>query len=111
MNAQQQIERRILAQHLLVAERLRSDPQRVIQHARYNLQRWAGSYADSDKPSWMSDWKELLDGPMNKLLDILTSESERARQLRSSSPFAGIVTPRERWKIIKDTDRIFSCSA
>jgi hypothetical protein len=29
----------------------------------------------------------------------MVSPSEKARRLRQSSPFCGILTPRERWKI------------
>ncbi|MGA8260810.1 MAG: hypothetical protein WB783_11400, partial [Arenicellales bacterium] len=59
-----------------------------------------------ERPGWMREWEELLDGDEDRLVVVLTSPSEDARRLRSSSPFAGVISPRERWALheeFKDT--------
>jgi hypothetical protein len=40
--------------------------------------------------------------PFGEILKLLTSEDGRARRLRQSSPFCGILSPRERLAILKD---------
>ncbi|MGA8261224.1 MAG: hypothetical protein WB783_13520, partial [Arenicellales bacterium] len=86
MEAQRRIEQRILAEHRLIADRLRPE---VVDRARRNLRRWAARYAPEERPGWMREWEELLDGDEDRLVVVLTSPSEDARRLRSSSPFAG----------------------
>lgn len=102
MNKQKLIEARILARHRVIAGRLQADPPTVLAHARANLQRWARHYPDDQVPAWVLEWSELLEHPLPDILDTLVSDSENARRLRSSSPFAGILSPRERWAIHRE---------
>ncbi len=44
-------------------------------------------------------WLELLEGDAAALERVLTEDSEQARTLRSSTPFAGALPPRERWAL------------
>ncbi|MGH8475304.1 MAG: hypothetical protein ACRERS_04220 [Methylococcales bacterium] len=101
MNKQVLIEQRIAAQHRVIAERLRQDPHRVMAKARHNLSRWSEHYAPHERPAWMREWGLLLDGSLDEVLTILLSDSEKARRLRSSSLFAGILSARERWALLK----------
>jgi len=101
MGAQRQIERRILAQHQVIAERLRADPTRVIGRAQANLARWAGRYSGRPPPQWMREWQSLLEGPVETVLQVLTGADEESVRLRSSSPFAGILSAQERQNIIE----------
>jgi hypothetical protein len=41
----------------------------------------------------------VLARPLPELLRFLTDEGERARELRQSTPFAGMLPPRVRWEI------------
>ena len=102
MDRQRLIEQRILARHRLIAERLQADPERVLGHTRANLERWARSYSEDRLPGWLREWRTLLERPLPEILAILVSDSENTRRLRSSSPFAGIVSPRERWAIHRE---------
>lgn len=45
-------------------------------------------------------WEQLLDGPLERLFDVLTSASPRAVELRQNTPFAGVLTPAERAKAL-----------
>ena len=94
------IDERSLAFAGLVAEKLRDDPA-LIARARGNLERWLRDCSERSRPALL-EWRELLDGPLGELLSFLTSREERAVRLRQSSPFAGILTPEERWTILRD---------
>jgi hypothetical protein len=92
-------ERRSLAIHGEVARRLVGDP-KVLERARQVLQegrasgRFSQYYADA--------WGRWLDRSLAELCEFLSSDSEEARALRQASPFLGIVSPRERWRIWRD---------
>jgi len=101
MDAQRQIELRILIQHRIIAERLQANPEAVLGHARANLARWAKNYREGPLPGWMREWQALLAGPRERVLEVLTGEDEESIRLRSSSPFAGVVSPEERAALIK----------
>lgn len=94
----QWIDRRSLAMHVRVAEKVAGDPE-LLDVARRNLHRWLER---SPQPALL-EWKDLLDSlSLKELLDLLRSPDERAARLRQSSPFAGILTPEERRKILAD---------
>ncbi len=44
----------------------------------------------------MDEWQAILDGPHEGVVACLRERSERATRLRQSSPFAGLLTQRER---------------
>lgn len=83
-----------------VARHLKRDEVQVRALAQRNLDRARAEHPV--EPSWIHRWQELLDGPTSELIDVLTSPDERARALRQSSPFAGVLTPRERWAALAE---------
>ena len=89
------IEERSIALHREIARRLHIKPE-LLGVARNNLERWI--QRDGVIPGW-TEWKKILEKSEEDLLAFLFSRDEKARQLRQSSPFCGILTPRERWKI------------
>lgn len=89
------LEDRSLALHKEIAKRLEENPQ-LIEIAKANLERWA--LRDGDLPVWRQ-WREILNGPLSQVITALLSEDEDCKRLRQSSPFCGILTPRERWDI------------
>jgi len=89
------IEKRSIALHQKIAQRIRVNP-RLLVVADKNLERWIER--DGEIPAWR-EWKKILRKPLAQILDLIISTGEEARQLRQSSPFCGILTPRERWKI------------
>ena len=87
-----------LAYHRAVAERLSTDGAAVIDHARRNLDRWAGGPGDTRA---LEEWRKILDeSPMDKLIEIITDTSDEGQRLRSSSPFAGTLSYEERLEIL-----------
>ena len=102
--AQRLIEAWVLREHQLIAERLRNNPTEVIAKANENIERWGWRRDFPDparRPDFMSEWLALLEGPLDMLLTVLTGADERMITLRSSSPFAGVVSFRERWRLRK----------
>lgn len=57
-------------------------------------------------PGFMVEWLSLLDGPLEALQAVLTGTDERSVTLRSSSPFAGIVSYWERWQLRKSRPKV-----
>ena len=99
MNLHELAEERSLAIHGVVAQRLREDP-RLVEAARARVESWLAS--GSVHPVYAEAWRELLAGPIERLLETLTDKGNRARALRQCSPFAGVVDPRTRWRIWRD---------
>lgn len=89
-------ERRSLALHRAIAERLRRDPS-LLTAARARLERWAAS--GEIHPRYGQAWRELIAGPLEELCAALGRDDERMRALRQSTPFAGVIDPRTRWRI------------
>ena len=92
----QRIDQRSLALHRAIADKLRRDPS-LIQAALDNLDRWSLQNGRS-QPYWDA-WRELLSRPIEILLALLVEDSEKMAALRQATPFAGILSPQERWEI------------
>jgi hypothetical protein len=91
-------EARSLAYHRVVAERLASEPA-ILQHARGRVGRWL----DADPNSHFARaWDDVLKRPEREIAAFLTDPGERACELRQSTPFAGVLDPRERWRLWRE---------
>ena len=51
------------------------------------------------KPRYLKEWQEILQKPWPTIAEMMTSMSEDATRLRSSSPFAEILNDKEREQI------------
>ena len=91
-------DRRSLALHRVIAEELRSDPEQVIARARRNLARMARVSGTSPA---LREWAVLLDRPLEALLPVLVDPSPWARELRHLSPFAGVLSARQRAEVLQ----------
>jgi len=95
------IEERSIALHRAVAERICENPQ-LMKKAILNLQRYLKQIlSEGRRPaSSLVEWQKLLENQSQEgILNFIVSDSEKARRLRQSSPFAGILNPQERWRI------------
>jgi hypothetical protein len=90
------LERRSLALHRAIAAKLRERPE-LLAIAFDNLDRW-GSKGSRSQP-YLDIWRGLLARPLEELLTLIVEDTERMTELRQSSPFAGVLPPRERWHI------------
>ena len=92
-------ERRSLALHEMIADRLRDDPDTVLGRARETLARMQSIAAESSQP--LREWSVLLDRPVPAIVEILTDTSPWARELRHVTPFAGVLSAAERAKALR----------
>lgn len=93
-------QRRSLWLAYATAGRIVEDPEHARALARSNLLK-SQSTARGQARRWLEDWARLVDGPIDRLLDALTSRSPRGRELRQNSPFAGLLRPDERERVLE----------
>jgi hypothetical protein len=91
------LDARSLAMHCKVVQKISRDPQ-LLDKAKENLRRWIAKSAGS-KPRYLREWEEILERPWHEIAGLITDMSEEATRLRSSSPFAGVISPEEREQI------------
>lgn len=98
-------ERRSLALHRAVAEKICSDPGRAIARARRNLAHFRQVHTDGSADRWLDAWEALLDDCLGAVLTTLTSPEPRARDLRATAPFAGLLSDEERLEALASAGR------
>jgi hypothetical protein len=99
MDAHRLAEERSIALHRAVADALRREPSHL-QVVRQRLHRWREE--GRVHPHYADEWSALIEGPFEDLLRMLVDEGDRARALRQSTPFVGIIDPRTRWRIWRE---------
>lgn len=91
---------RSLALHRAIAERIRRDPS-LVARAQQKVSGWRST--GGAHVYYCNEWDQLLQKPIPELVAFLESDDERSRELRQVSPFAGVLEPRERWRILRET--------
>ena len=91
------LEARSLAMHCRIVQKISRD-RGLLEKAKANLLRWSTN-TDGPKPRYLREWQEILEKPWPAIAEMMTSMSEDATRLRSSSPFAGVLTEKEREQI------------
>ena len=91
------LDARSLAMHCKIAQKITRDPG-LLDKARANLERWLAK-SDDPQPQYLREWEVLLERPWPEIAEFITSMSDDATRLRSSSPFAGVLTADERERI------------
>ena len=90
----QDIDRRSLMMHRIIAARLRARPE-LLAVAHANLQRWNCP----GRAPWR-EWSAILcSQPVQEIANLIEREDEDACRMRQSAPFAGILTAREVWEL------------
>ena len=92
-------EERSVAYHGAIAEKIRRDSE-VLDRARQRVEEWIRSAAQP--PFYAQKWAEVLARDVPSVTSFLVERSELATELRQSSPFAGALTPQERWAIFRE---------
>jgi excisionase family DNA binding protein len=85
--------------HRAVAGHLVTDPDAVLARAQANLARLQQLHTTAMSATRLSQWETLLDAGIDAVLDVLTSRSPHAVELRQNSPFAGVLSPTDRAKV------------
>ena len=91
------IDRISLEMARLIVEKIDADPS-FFQVAHENLQRWR-RIRGGTLPRCSEEWERLLARPWSEIRNILLDESDEGQRLRSSHPFAGLVSEKERRRI------------
>lgn len=93
------LEARSLAMHAVIARKIERDP-KLLQIARDNVERWLAQRG-SKAPAWLSEWQYLLNQPWENIAALITEPTENGARLRQSTPFTGILTHQEWWRIYR----------
>jgi hypothetical protein len=91
------IEARSLAMHCLAARKIDKNP-KLLAEARDTLKKWRSRYV-GDTPRALDEWAAILKSPWPEIAALITDPGERATRLRQSTPFAGVLSPKERERI------------
>ena len=86
------VEARSLAMHRVIAEKLRNNPG-LLEAAGENIRRWRRQGVDVTA---FAEWEAILGRGVAETVRVLTDPSEGAARLRQSTPFTGVLTPKER---------------
>jgi len=90
-------ERRSLFLHRAIARKLVEDPEPVLQRARRTLKLMWEMHPGA-RPL-LREWQVLLDRAVLELVPVLLDLEPRARELRHVTPFAGVLSARERAEV------------
>jgi hypothetical protein len=88
---------------LVIAQRIARDlgthPE-WIELAKSNLDRWSSRNRNAlSLLSCYQEWRELLQRPAGEIASILLAQTDQGQRLRQNSPFAGVLSPSEIWRI------------
>ncbi len=90
----QDIDRRSLMMHRIIAARLRAQPE-LMAVAHANMARWNCP----ERAPWR-EWAQILSSQtVGQIADLIEREDEDACRMRQSAPFAGILTAKEVWEL------------
>lgn len=91
-------DRRSLAYHQVIAERLRRNPGQIVEKARRNLKGLQTLHPHA--AHLLSLWAAWLDLPSTMLTEEIMGTSELARDMRQVSPFSGVLSAAERRRVL-----------
>jgi hypothetical protein len=100
-------EARSLAYHRAIADRLAGDPA-ILERARVRVRGWLQARPGTH---FATGWADVLARPLPEIIAFLTDTGERARELRQSTPFAGVLDARERWRLWREAGERARASA
>ncbi len=92
-------DRRSLALHAAIGERLQAEPDAVLARASEALARMRVLHPGAE--ALLDEWRVLLRRPLPALLPVLRDPSPWARELRQVTPFAGVLTAGERARVYR----------
>jgi transcriptional regulator with XRE-family HTH domain len=92
-------DRRSLALHEAIAQRLIEDPVAVTERARKTLSLMIERHPGA--APLLTEWDAILRRPVSEVADLLLDPRPRARDLRQVTPFAGILSTAERTEVYK----------
>lgn len=79
-------------------ERVTADPG-LLNRVRERVAEWRRTGAVADH--YVDAWTEVLSLPMSELRARVLEPTEAGADLRQVSPFAGVLSARERWQLLR----------
>ena len=83
--------------HCLGAQKIVLEPA-LLEEVRRTLDSWRGRYG-KDTPRALDEWADILRRPWPQIAAFITDPGEHATRLRQSTPFAGVLSARDRNRI------------
>jgi hypothetical protein len=87
--------------HRALLGKLIEDRDLIRRLAHRNITKSRSLVRGHEAQGWLDEWKTLVDGPPEDLVDILLGEDEHSIDLRQVSPFAGALNDEERLAAIQ----------
>lgn len=91
---------RSLAYHRAIILRLNQDFEIIVRRAKANLKRMIEKHPHA--AAIFDQWEKWLELRKEDLVSRLIDPALLAREMRHMSPFSGILSPQERFRILKD---------
>ncbi len=85
--------------HRRIARLIAENPDAVVAKAKENLHRWSQASGSGLSPAYAEWLSTLNQRTPSEIAALIVSTDDNATRLRQSSPFAGVLTPREVWAI------------
>ncbi len=93
-------DRRSLFLHRAVADKVRREPDAALARARRNLERMREMHPGA--VALFDEWERILRQPVDHIAVALVDPRMYARDLRQVTPFAGVLSARERARVYSD---------
>jgi excisionase family DNA binding protein len=95
-------EEKSLRLHQALLTPMLAEPDAVISKAHDNLNRWTGMHRpDGMTARYLEEWKRVLNGGLDAIVDVVISPTQEARELRQNSPFAGVLPDETRRQVLR----------
>lgn len=83
-----------------MVEKLREQAE-LLDWAKSKLKRWITQCKGAPPPAHM-EWKGILERTHRKeIADLKIQDSKNALRLKQSNPLVAVLTPQERWNVLK----------
>lgn len=88
--------------HRAVLARMSADPHGVLDTAAGNIAAWLPRHReDGATANALRRWQHLVDDGVDAVVPVLTGTDNASIDLRQNSPFAGVLTEKERRRVLQ----------
>ena len=92
-------DKRSLAYHQAIVQKLKRSPETILAKAKRNLTRLKKQHPDAK--ALFQLWTVWLNHPLEVLTGNILKIDMTSRDMRQVSPFSGVLSPQERWEVLK----------
>ncbi|MFH1727042.1 MAG: helix-turn-helix transcriptional regulator [Pseudomonadota bacterium] len=99
-------DKRSLAYHYAIVNKLKDRPDQIRKKAKKTLIKLKLKHPHAK--DLLGNWSKWLNLPLESLISNILNPNQESREMRHVSPFAGILSPKERTKLLKEFRRNYS---